>query len=217
MAGITHRFRLCSRWGNEMELYSVIIVDDEEEVRQAIINRLDWENIGFQVVDSAENGEEALEKVERLTPDVIMTDIHMPFMDGLTFCKKVRERIANTKIVIFSGYDEFEYAKEAIKLEAEEYILKPIDSGELRQVFIRIKERLDEEIHQKHNVEKLQKYYNESLPVLKEQFFSALLEGKIDETELESYKSSYEIEMNSSYYAVGVIKPDFIPQKDNDS
>ncbi len=198
--------------------YSVFIVDDEEEVRQAIINRLDWESIGFHVVDYAENGEEALEKVERLCPDVIMTDIQMPFMDGLTFCKRVREKMLHTKIVIFSGYDDFEYAKEAIKLEAEEYILKPINSLELKKVFLKIKERLDEEIDKKRNVERLQKYYEESLPVFKEQFFSALLEGSIDEKESSYYRELYEIEMNASYYAVGIIKPDYyMHQNKNES
>ncbi len=192
--------------------YSVFIVDDEEEVRQAIINRLDWKSIGFQVIDYAENGEEALEKVERICPDVIMTDIQMPFMDGLTFCKKVRERMAGTKIVIFSGYDDFEYAKEAIKLEAEEYILKPIDSLELEKVFVRIKARLDEELDQKNNVEKLQRYYEESLPVLKEQYFTALLEGTIDEKESILYKSIYDIDMDSPFYAVGMIKSDYYVQ-----
>ncbi len=198
--------------------YSVFIVDDEEEVRQAIINRLDWESIGFHVVDYAENGEEALEKVERLCPDVIMTDIQMPFMDGLTFCKRVREKMLHTKIVIFSGYDDFEYAKEAIKLEAEEYILKPINSVELKKVFLKIKERLDEEIDKKRNVERLQKYYEESLPIFKEQFFSALLEGSIDEKESSYYRKLYEIEMDASYYAVGIIKPDYyMHQNKNES
>ena len=107
-----------------MDRYSVMIVDDEEEVRQAIVKRLNWEELGFYVIEEAENGEEALEKAQRLTPDVILTDIHMPFMDGLTFIQKLRKKITGTKVVIFSGYDEFEYAKEAIKLEAQEYILK---------------------------------------------------------------------------------------------
>ena len=73
-----------------MNYYSVMLVDDEEDVRQSIIRKINWEEIGFKVIDSAENGEEALEKAERLCPDVVMTDIHMPFMDGLTFCKKLK-------------------------------------------------------------------------------------------------------------------------------
>ena len=192
-----------------MSHYSVMIVDDEEEVRQAIIQRVDWESIGFQVVDSAENGEEALEKAERICPDVVMTDIQMPFMDGLTFCRKLKERISGTKIVIFSGYDEFEYAKEAIKLEAEEYILKPIDASELKEVFSRIKERLDEEMDRKRNVERLEKYYLESLPVLKEQFLMGMLEGRLTrEDKIKEMELSYGMNLEAPYYAVAVFRQD---------
>lgn len=192
-----------------MSYYSVMLVDDEEEVRQAIIKRVDWEAIGFRVVDFAENGEEALEKAERICPDVVMTDIQMPFMDGLTFCKKLKERISGTKIVIFSGYDEFEYAKEAIKLEAEEYILKPIDAAELREVFSRIKERLDEELDRKRNVERLEKYYLESVPLLKEQFMMSLLEGRLtDAHRIKELELSYGMQLDSPYYITAVFRLD---------
>lgn len=192
-----------------MSLYSVILVDDEEEVREAIIRRVDWASVGFQIVDYAENGEEALEKVEKLCPDVVITDIQMPFMDGLTFCKKLKERISGTKIVIFSGYDEFEYAKEAIKLEAEEYILKPIDASELKKVFARIKERLDEELDQKRNVERLEKYYLESVPLLKEQFIMGLLEGRLtDLQQIKDYELSYGMQLDAPYYTVSVFRQD---------
>ncbi len=200
-----------------MGYYSVMLVDDEEEVRQAIIKRVDWESIGFQVVDSAENGEEALEKAERICPDVVMTDIQMPFMDGLTFCRRLKERISGTKIVIFSGYDEFEYAKEAIKLEAEEYILKPIDASELREVFSRIKERLDEELDRKRNVERLEKYYLESIPLLKEQFMMGLLEGRLtDEQKIKELGNSYGMQLESPYYIAMVFQPDTSMREDAD-
>ena len=91
----------------------------------------------------ARNGVEALEMAEEIQPDVVMTDIKMPYMDGLTLSKKLKELYQKIKIIIFSGFDEFEYAKEAIKIEAEEYILKPINSNELREVFERIRTNLD--------------------------------------------------------------------------
>ena len=118
-----------------MNQYTVLLVDDEEEVFQVIMKKLDWESMGFSIAGYARNGVEALEMAEELQPDVVMTDIKMPYMDGLTLCKKLKELYQKVKVIIFSGFDEFEYAKEAIKIEAEEYILKPINSNELREVF----------------------------------------------------------------------------------
>ena len=191
-----------------MNLYSVMLVDDEEPVRQAIAKKLNWEEIGFQVLATAENGEEALELAEKLRPDVVMTDIKMPFMDGLTFCHRLKEEQRDTRVVIFSGFDEFEYAKEARKLEVEEYILKPIDSEELRSVFIRIKENLDAEIDAKRNHEKLHKYYLQSLPVMKEQFMTGLLEGRIADELIDEMKCFYEVNLDSSFYSVAVFRTD---------
>lgn len=190
-----------------MDCYKVMLVDDEEEVRQAIERRVNWEEIGFKVVASAENGEDALEKAEKYVPDVVMSDIHMPFMDGLTFCHYLKKQFPGTRIIIFSGYDEFEYAKEAIKLEAEEYILKPIDAEELKQVFLRIKARLDEEYDKRRNLENLEKYYEESLPILKEQFLIGLLEGRIAQEYLDKYLTAYNFNIDASFFAVGVFEP----------
>lgn len=191
-----------------MDLYSVMLVDDEEAVRQAIAKKLDWNEIGFQVIATAENGEEALELAEKLRPDVVMTDIKMPFMDGLTFCNRLKESQKNIKIIIFSGFDEFEYAQEAIKLEVEEYILKPVDSEELRSVFVKLKEELDAEINAKRNQDKFYQYYLKSLPVMKEQFMIGLLEGRIADERIQEMNSSYEVNLESDFYAVVVFRTD---------
>lgn len=189
---------------NGMSLYRVMLVDDEEDVRQAIARKIDWEEIGFEVVASAENGQEALELQARVHPDVVMTDIKMPFMDGLTLTRKLKENRKNTKVIIFSGFDEFEYAKEAIKLEAEEYLLKPLNASELKNVFLRIRENLDREIDQRRNESRLNAYYQESLPIMREQFLIGLLEGKIPDEKIDETLASYEMEMKANYYAVAV-------------
>lgn len=188
-----------------MELYRVMLVDDEEEVRSAMERRINWEEIGFKVVATAENGEDALEKAEQQPIDVVMTDIQMPFMDGLEMLTKLKDQMPGIKSVIFSGYDEFEYAKEAIRLEAEEYILKPIDANEMRQVFIRIKERLDEEMAAKRNVESLKEYYQQSIPILKEQFLISLLEGRISKNKIDRYQKQYDFNIDAAFYSVAVL------------
>ena len=121
-----------------MSYYRILLADDEEEVRKAIIRNIDWESLGFRVAGDADNGEEALEKIEQLKPDVLMTDIRMPYMDGLTLAARVRQKYPSIKILIFSGYDDFEYAKQAIKLNVTEYILKPVNSQELTKILARV-------------------------------------------------------------------------------
>ena len=181
-----------------MDLYRIILVDDEEEVRQSIIRKINWTEAGFKVVGDAENGEDALEKVEALEPDLILTDIRMPYWDGLTLAERVRQKYPSIKIVIFSGYDDFEYAKQAIKLNVTEYILKPVNVEELTAILKRIKANLDEEIEQKRNVNLLRENYIKSLPILREQFLNELVSYPMPETEVEDKLREYAIPLSGA-------------------
>ena len=188
-----------------MSLYSVLLVDDEEEVFQVIMKKLDWEGMGFRIAGYARNGVEALEMAEELSVDVVMTDIKMPYMDGLTLCRKLKEQYQKIKVIIFSGFDEFEYAREAIKIEAEEYILKPINANELREVFERIKNNLDKELDEKRNIDKLREYYLESLPMLQENFLTSLIDGRISEDSIEEYARNCSLTLKGPYFVVTVL------------
>ena len=188
-----------------MSLYSVLLVDDEEEVFQVIMKKLDWEGMGFRIAGYARNGVEALEMAEELSVDVVMTDIKMPYMDGLTLCRKLKEQYQKIKVIIFSGFDEFEYAREAIKIEAEEYILKPINANELREVFERIKNNLDKELDEKRNIDKLREYYLESLPMLQENFLTSLIDGRIPEDSIEEYAKNCSLTLKGPYFVVTVL------------
>ncbi|MCD7818823.1 MAG: response regulator [Lachnospiraceae bacterium] len=188
-----------------MNLYSVLLVDDEEEVIQIIRKKIDWESLGFRVIGQAHNGVEALEMAEEIQPDVVLTDIKMPYMDGLTMSRLMKEKFRTVKIIIFSGFDEFEYAKEAISLEAEQYLLKPIDANELTEVFSRVRQTLDRELDEKRNINKLREYYMESLPLLQENFYTLLIDGRIPDQQLAKYMSNYQIELEGPYYIVTVL------------
>lgn len=190
-----------------MDYYKVLLVDDEEEVRRAIARRLDWEALGFQVVGEASNGEEALELAEQLAPDVIFTDIKMPFMDGLTLCRRARQLLPSVRMAIFSGFDEFEYAKEAIRLEVAEYILKPIDSDELADIFRRIRASLDEEIAMSRDIEQLRRYHKESLPLMRQQLLTSILEGRIEPYRIGPSLAEYELDLAAGGYCVAVVRP----------
>ena len=126
-----------------MTTYKVLLVDDEEEVRNAIEQRINWEELGFEVIGKAQNGVKAMEIAEKLQPDVVITDIKMPYMNGLELARNLKEENPGVRILILTGFDEFEYAKEAVHLEIEEYILKPINANELSECLKRLKNVLD--------------------------------------------------------------------------
>ena len=126
-----------------MTTYKVLLVDDEEEVRNAIEQRINWEELGFEVIGKAQNGVKAMEIAEKLQPDVVITDIKMPYMNGLELARNLKEENPGVRILILTGFDEFEYAKEAVHLEIEEYILKPINAiSEERRVGKECRSRL---------------------------------------------------------------------------
>ena len=178
-----------------MSLYRIMLVDDEEEVRKAMIRKMDWESLGFTVVGDAENGQDALEKVELLEPDVVMTDIRMPYMDGLTLAARIREKYPSTKILIFSGYDDFEYAKQAIKLGVTEYILKPVSGQELAKILDKVRVSLDQEIAQRRDMDTLRESYLGSLPILRELFLNDLVRRRVGTREAGAKFKEYAIDI----------------------
>lgn len=178
-----------------MNLYRIILVDDEEEVRKGIIRKIDWEALGFQVVGDAENGQDALEKIEQLEPDVVMTDIRMPYMDGLTLTSWIRQKYPSVKVLIFSGFDDFEYAQKAIKLNVTEYILKPVNVEELTRILNRVKENLDQEIEQRRDVDRLRESYLSSLPILRELFLNDMVRGNMPAENIRQKLEEYKIDI----------------------
>ena len=125
-------------------MYTIVVADDEEELRRALIRRVDWEAIGFTVVGEAENGIEALELVEKYEPDLLLTDIRMPFLSGIELARQVREVRPATQIAFLSGFDDFSYAQQAIQYNIVSYMLKPISASELTEELVKIRKRIDE-------------------------------------------------------------------------
>ncbi len=125
-------------------MYTVVVADDEKELRKALIRNVNWAEIGFQLVGEAENGAEALELVEKLEPDLLLTDIKMPFLSGIELARQVREVKPATQIAFLSGYDDFSYAQQAIQYNIISYILKPVSAAEINEELINIKNKIDE-------------------------------------------------------------------------
>ena len=183
-----------------MEQYKVILVDDEVEVIDAMQALIHWDELGFEVVGSATNGVKALELVEKLQPDVVLTDIKMPYMDGLELARRLNKDYPNIYILLCTGFDEFEYAQEAVRLEIKEYMLKPINASELSTGLTKLKDTLDREREEKLNVRKLEDYFKEVLPALRSNLFVSLIEGRISEQEYQRFLSAYRVEMQGPLY-----------------
>lgn len=153
-------------------MYKVLLVDDEILVREAIGRKIEWNRLGFELVGDCENGKDAIEFVEKTPVDLVLTDICMPHLDGMELSRYLHEHCPQTKIIIFSGYSDFEYAKQAIQYKVSEYILKPVTAKELTEVLCRLKGKLDDMRKEERKIDKLQKAYhsytkNEALIVAK--------------------------------------------------
>ncbi len=185
-----------------MHLYKIMIVDDEAEVRTAIAHIIDWKALGFEIAAEAENGVDALEKAEALDLDVVLTDIKMPFMDGLELGAELSRRKPGLKLIVFSGFDAFEYAQEAIKLNVVEYVLKPVNAAELTDVLGRVRGLLDDEIAQRRNIDQLNQVYQKSLPLLREKFLQELLRGPMDPREVAQQADRFGLTVREGRYKV---------------
>ncbi|WP_438351147.1 response regulator [Paenibacillus sp. FA6] len=190
-------------------MYKLILVDDEEDVREGLLDEIAWKEHGFDVVDKAENGREATELIERYHPDVVVTDIHMPFMNGLELAEWIRNHYPHTKIIILTGFDEFEYAQKAIKMQIDEYVLKPFSSKELVDVLLKVKDKLDEEIAEQDNLDHLLQHYRESLPIMRGKFLSSLISRRVSIAEINEKVLSYELNLSASVYMVSIVRVDY--------
>lgn len=126
-------------------MLKVLVVDDEAYVRKGIVLETDWASLGCVVVAEAENGLQGLEAVYKYNPDIIISDIRMPQMDGIEMLTKLRQEGSRVRVIFLTAYSEFSYAQNAIKLLASDYLLKPFEDGELEATVTRIREQLEQE------------------------------------------------------------------------
>lgn len=166
-------------------MLNLLIVDDEELDREGLLAELDWEQYGISEVRAARTGAEALEIMKGYEPHILMTDIKMPVMNGLQLAEKAKKLFPNIKVVFISGYDSFEYAQYAIKLNVCGYLLKPVDTDELAQVIINVVDDIVKERSSMEQSDWLQRNVDESRPFLKTRLFSSMFFGTYeDEGEL---------------------------------
>ncbi|PHV69613.1 DNA-binding response regulator [Sporanaerobium hydrogeniformans] len=194
-------------------MIKVFLVEDEFAVRDRMKKNINWEDNGFLLVGEAGDGEMAYPMIQETQPDIIITDIKMPFMDGLELSRLIRETMPQTKIIILSGYDEFEYAKEAISIGVIEYLLKPIPAKKLLESMKHVATIINKQKEQQrfYDKYKLDTYENEKQE--KKQFFNDLMILKLSVSELIKRGKELSIELNSPKYNILLIKT-FIKDKE---
>lgn len=159
------------------KMLKVFLVEDESVIREGLRDKIPWEQYGYRFVGEAADGEMALPLIRRVRPDVLITDIKMPFMDGLSLSKMVRAEFPKIKIIIISGYDDFEYAREAIQAGVDQYLLKPVTRTDLRKVLLELKEKIVQDAQQDEYRVRYQNEMREYEQFSRRQFFEKVLGG----------------------------------------
>lgn len=158
-------------------MYRLLIVEDVKTVREAIAKSIDWSDLGIVLAGTAENGAEALERLDEFRPDILLTDIGMPRMNGIDLIAQVMRLRPDTKCIILSGLNEFEHARQALKLHVMDYVLKPVDPEEIRRVLRRAATMIRQEREERDRLDLAGQLAKEKLPHLAEQLAIAELGG----------------------------------------
>lgn len=183
-------------------MLKVFLVEDEIVVRESIRQIVPWMKYGFELCGEAEDGEMALPMIQKQRPDVVITDIRMPFMDGLELSRMVKKELPETKIVIISGYSDFEYAKEAISIGVEQYLLKPVSRQEFLGVLRKIRDCYDKENAQRVYYEKFEKEMRQYEQHSRRDFFEKLVSGKCSVNEIYDRAAQQKIDIVASAYNI---------------
>lgn len=191
-------------------MYRMMIVDDKDDIIKGIQSMGRWPEIGVEITGWANNGEEALAVMEESKPQIVITDIKMPVMDGIQLTESIKKRYPETKVIILSGYDEFHYAQQALKLGAEEYLLKPIRIHQLQEVILRVIHKLNDEKLKQEEETKILERLAQSLPLLRDKFLQRLLEepGSLKEEEVCQRLNFLEVDLYPEHLAVLAVEID---------
>lgn len=183
-------------------MLKVFLVEDESIVREGLRDNIPWQQYGYEFVGEASDGEMALPLIQKTKPDVLLTDIKMPFMDGLSLSKLVHQEFPDMKIIIISGYDDFEYARGAILVGAEQYLLKPITRAAMQKVLADLKTKIETEREQKNYQEKFQSEVREYEQFSRTDFFVKVFEGRMPVQDIYEEAAKLSLKINAPCYNI---------------
>lgn len=195
-------------------MYRVLLVDDEVLVREAISENIKWEELGYELVGSCRNGREAIEFLEKNSVDVVLTDICMPYVDGMELSEYIYNYSKNINIIIFSGFDDFEYAKKAIKYNVEEYLLKPVTAYELSETLTGLKEKLDKKKEEEKKLGKLNETYYKNRLFIKSRVLEDFIKGSRTQEDDFSDLQEHNIILDATDYKVAIVDIDLNPEQE---
>ena len=181
-------------------MLKVFMVEDETVIREGLRDKIPWEQYGFSLAGEASDGEMALPMIRRLKPDVLITDIKMPFMDGLSLSEIVKEEFPRIRIIIISGYDDFEYARQAIAAGVDRYLLKPVTRAALRGVLLEIREKIEQDAEQMDYQARYQDEIREFEQFSLRRFFEKMLDGKLSVKEIYEEAARQSLELTAGCY-----------------
>ncbi len=181
-------------------MLKVFLVEDESVIREGFRENIPWQQCGYTLVGEASDGEMALPLIRKLRPDVLLTDIKMPFMDGLSLSKIVSEEMPSVKIIILSGHDDFEYAREAISVGVEQYLLKPITRSALQKVLLETRDKIESERSQNNYTQQYQDDLHEYEQFSRRYFFEKVLAGNLSVQEIYEESKKLSIELDAASY-----------------
>lgn len=186
-------------------MYKLIIIDDEERVRKGLKLSVDWEEINIEIVGEAKNGEIGLELIKKEKPEIIITDIYMPKIDGLELIQRAEKIVPGSKFIILSGYDEFNLVQTAIRNKAFDYLLKPVKVEDMIKVINKAQKKIDKERNRLANEQKLKKQLKDSLPALKERYLNYLLNNRISLSKINRRYKYLNLNLKKKNFVVLVI------------
>ena len=183
-------------------MLKVFLVEDECVVREGLRDCIDWERYGFEFCGDAPDGELALPQIRKLRPDILITDIKMPFMDGLALSKLVCAELPETRIILISGHNDFEFAQEAIEIGVEQYLLKPVTKTSLLKTLEDVSRKIDEEREQKAYLRQFQQEGQEYEQYARRKFFEQITSGTLRVSEIYEQAKKLQIDIDAEGYNV---------------
>lgn len=186
--------------GTGVNMYKIMLAEDELEVLGAMLRTIRWTEHGFDPPVGCRDGREAIEKLEGgFVPDVLITDICMPFVDGLELTRYINEHLPNTVVVILTGYDDFQYAHRAIKMQVYDYVLKPVTPASINELTDRLRGELDE---------RRLRNLDDSMQIVASYFLNQLMTRRLDAKRIEESCRAHKLDFAGRYHIAAVLDVD---------